>query len=313
MDHSNEPAAVPARRPTLPAGEPEGEIGRASAGTRLLIHSSERLPWSGLSLERRSHGSGTWNTPPLDGHMLCLYVGPGMRLDQRRGDGWRSDTIAPGMLQVVPAGVPSDWRHTTTGDFIALHLSRSLVAQAESDLARSRQRLAVVDQFCIVDEALAWIGQALYREVLDGGMHGTLYADSLAAALAARMLVGHADRVDGPCQGRRQLRPAVLQRVLEHIDAHLGAPLRLPDLARLVGISTSHFSALFRRSVGMPPYAYVLRRRIERAHRLLLEGMPIADAALSVGFCDQSHLARHMRRVQGLAPNEVRVRRKSGD
>jgi AraC-like DNA-binding protein len=46
----------------------------------------------------------------------------------------------------------------------------------------------------------------------------------------------------------------------------------------------------------------VLRLRVERARTLLQQGMDPLSAALATGFCDQSHLARHMQRTLGITP-----------
>jgi AraC-like DNA-binding protein len=45
---------------------------------------------------------------------------------------------------------------------------------------------------------------------------------------------------------------------------------------------------------------------VERAKELLLDGESPALAAVAVGFCDQSHLARHMRRITGFSPSHWR-------
>ena len=77
---------------------------------------------------------------------------------------------------------------------------------------------------------------------------------------------------------------------------------QVEDLARELDSSPSHFAALFSMSVGEPPHRYQIRRRVERAWELLLSGTAPADAAVAVGFYDQSHLSRHMRRVLGRSP-----------
>jgi AraC-like DNA-binding protein len=41
---------------------------------------------------------------------------------------------------------------------------------------------------------------------------------------------------------------------------------------------------------------------VRRARELLERGVPPAAAAVSVGFCDQSHLSRHFRRIVGATP-----------
>lgn len=74
----------------------------------------------------------------------------------------------------------------------------------------------------------------------------------------------------------------------------------------MAGVGTSHCKALFKRSTGLPVHQYVIRRRVERARLLLQErAATIADVAAQTGFANQSHLARWMRRVAGVAPTDV--------
>ncbi|WP_354115263.1 helix-turn-helix domain-containing protein [Bradyrhizobium sp. LA7.1] len=51
----------------------------------------------------------------------------------------------------------------------------------------------------------------------------------------------------------------------------------------------------------------LLRRRVEHARQLLLQGdRKLSDVALAAGFAHQSHLAKWMRRELGRSPSELR-------
>ena len=52
----------------------------------------------------------------------------------------------------------------------------------------------------------------------------------------------------------------------------------------------------------MPPHAYHLQLRIDRAKRLLAAGSAPARVANDSGFVDQSHLTRHFRKWVGVTP-----------
>jgi AraC-like DNA-binding protein len=98
-------------------------------------------------------------------------------------------------------------------------------------------------------------------------------------------------------------------RVKAHIEAHLDSPIRMSDLAAIARLSTSHFSRSFKRSVGVPPFAYVARRRLVRAQDLMLTtDDSLCQIALACGICDQSHLTRLFRRHLGTSPNVWRRR-----
>lgn len=100
------------------------------------------------------------------------------------------------------------------------------------------------------------------------------------------------------------------RRVLEHIEARLGTPLRNRDLAALVDLSEFHFNVAFRNSVGASPHEYLSRRRIERSQQLMLStAMPLCDIATECGLADQAHLSRLFRKLVGETPAAWRKNR----
>lgn len=55
------------------------------------------------------------------------------------------------------------------------------------------------------------------------------------------------------------------------------------------------------------PPGYLLQRRLEHVERLLRDTqLPLSQVAQAVGFSDQSHLARHFRRLTGMPPSRAR-------
>jgi AraC-like DNA-binding protein len=100
-----------------------------------------------------------------------------------------------------------------------------------------------------------------------------------------------------------------LRQVIEYIQVHLEQDLNLTQLAELVGLSQYYFVRLFKQSVGVAPYQYVLQCRVERAKQLLQKNnLAIAEVALCCGFADQNHLTRVFRRLTGTTPKAYRDR-----
>jgi AraC family transcriptional regulator of arabinose operon len=95
--------------------------------------------------------------------------------------------------------------------------------------------------------------------------------------------------------------------LVAHLQQHLGAPLRVAELAALVNLSPSRLRALFVAQTGSAPAPYLRRLRLRRA-RLLVERtfLSIKEIMALVGYNDPSHFARDFRREHGLAPTEVR-------
>jgi AraC-like DNA-binding protein len=77
--------------------------------------------------------------------------------------------------------------------------------------------------------------------------------------------------------------------------------------ARQAGMSREGFSRRFRRLHGMPPQAFQLTEKLNRARRLLRAGADIAAVAADTGFADQSHLGRWFRRSFGITPGRYRL------
>lgn len=105
---------------------------------------------------------------------------------------------------------------------------------------------------------------------------------------------------------------AVIHRAREYLDGRYHDAVTLAELVRVTGVSESRLLRLFRRNVGLPPYAYVLTRRVEAAKRRLDAGDPAAQVALACGFADQSHLTRHFTRIVGLSPVQYARRPRIG-
>ncbi len=91
-------------------------------------------------------------------------------------------------------------------------------------------------------------------------------------------------------------------RAKKYIEERFNEDVRLEHLEAEVGLSRFYLVRRFRAEVGMPPHAYQLAMRLDRAKTLVVSGMALADVAARCGFTDQSHLTRHFRRAVGVAP-----------
>ena len=112
---------------------------------------------------------------------------------------------------------------------------------------------------------------------------GDVEGEELARALLTHAACEHHGGRP-PRQNARPLDGARLSRVVEHVDAHLGARLSVSDLARVASMSTNHFHAAFRRATGLTPHEFVTARRVERATELLRAGRTREQAARTVGY-----------------------------
>ena len=94
-----------------------------------------------------------------------------------------------------------------------------------------------------------------------------------------------------------------VRKIREYVDAHIEDRVRVFDLSAIVSLSEAHFSRSFKRTFGQSPHAFVLRRRLELASRLMLESTEsLTSIAVRCGFTDQAHLCNRFRRSMGESP-----------
>lgn len=118
--------------------------------------------------------------------------------------------------------------------------------------------------------------------------------------------------IERPRAGGPEAAPArwaVVNRCKAYLREYYDHAVSLDDLAKLSGISRFHLLRSFRHLVGVPPHAYQIQLRVERACRLLQSGMPPPQVASTVGFSDQSHLIRHFRKVMFITPSAYQTAR----
>lgn len=100
-----------------------------------------------------------------------------------------------------------------------------------------------------------------------------------------------------------------IANILQICEERFHEPLTVPQLAALMFLSPSRFSALFSREVGMSPAAYIRRLRLERAQALLRStSLSTTTIAHQVGFRDSAQLSRAFHAIFHLTPSAYRAR-----
>ncbi len=201
--------------------------------------------------------------------------------------GRESWTVAAGQGFVIPPGLP--------------HACGAANSHGHSYLV-----LAVDPALCpaAAPDGGAWPGQGvrLFEQGAAAGLvvrlgQALAHGDGEALPLWERL----ARILDLRLPPRPAAHPATL-RARAAIDAAPEADHSLAALARLAGVSPFHLERLFARDYGVPVGEYVLARRVGLAAAGIAAGLPLAEAALAAGFCDQSHLCRQFRRRMGVPP-----------
>ena len=73
-----------------------------------------------------------------------------------------------------------------------------------------------------------------------------------------------------------------------YMEEHYSKNIQLDDLVAMTNFSKSYLLRSFTRQIGVSPYRYLQTIRIDRAKKLLEQGILPIDAAVMTGFADQS-------------------------
>ena len=95
-----------------------------------------------------------------------------------------------------------------------------------------------------------------------------------------------------------------LTRVL--ITETPGQDLCITDLARLAGLSESHYISLFGDTYGVSPGKMLSNRRMEVACELLRKGNNASEVSMAVGYSSLPTFCRRFKEAVGLTPSEFR-------
>jgi RpiB/LacA/LacB family sugar-phosphate isomerase len=95
--------------------------------------------------------------------------------------------------------------------------------------------------------------------------------------------------------------------VVAHIRTNLHRPLDVNKLSELAAMSPSHFSKLFKISMGVSPHQFILLERVDRSKQLLRDSSSkIVDIAFAVGFETQAHFTTVFGNLVGMTPMQFR-------
>jgi len=97
-----------------------------------------------------------------------------------------------------------------------------------------------------------------------------------------------------------------IERTLSYINENLTRELTVDALADRVYLSRYHFMRLFKAQTGATVHAYIRRKRLLYAARLIREGVNANKAAFDSGFADYSTFHRAFTESFGMSPGKLK-------
>lgn len=178
-----------------------------------------------------------------------------------------------------------------------LYLDPSLVLSATYDIGEGNTKTREFTHPVIRDANVTELVRKLFVTVTsDIGQESARQGEELLLILFRAVLHEHFG-LDQP-----HSIPEGVFKAKKLIDDDPVVHITLSDLARESGLSRFQVLRGFARLTGLTPHAYIVQCRINAARRLIARGIPLAEAALTCGFADQSHLTRIFVRRYGISP-----------
>jgi AraC family transcriptional regulator len=163
------------------------------------------------------------------------------------------------------------------------------------------------------DPIVHHLGQTLLSSLERPHHAPKIFLDYVLQAMNCHFVCSYGGvKISAP-QFRGGLSSLQIRIATELLEAHLDGNIALQQVAEACELSVSHFARAFKQTFRMPPYKWLIERRVGRARDLMTNSrLPLADIAAQCGFADQSALNRSFKRIHGVTPGIWRRRTTRG-
>jgi len=286
-------------KPSLPPVDMETYVPAAITVVRRSVG------WPGILVQERRGRSGEVNYPAgIKQHVFYLFLGP-LRSDVRIGRDFKIMSYKTGEGRFTPAGQSVAFRWSGDVRVLMLGFQPWFFERIAAELGSSTAISAEANNRKLsVDHPACLLMHQLLNE-LDSPAGAALAAEGLARTIAV-LLLRDFDHIRA-AKPAQPAPPLAVLKVVELMRQRLADPLALEEMATVAGVSPFHFARQFKTATGHPPHDYLVRLRVDRAQELIRQHhreWTLAAVANECGFADQSHMARHFKRVLGVSPGE---------
>ena len=238
-------------------------------------------------------------------HILINLREQPHRVQNWRDDEHRDFIYRKNEIVVTPAGVKSGWKWHAKSKVIAITLEPEKLeqfAQKELGILLSEKQLKDIPQF--VDEDITQAAVML-MDALKSDVGCDVMFESFARVFLVKLIQKYGLEREDDIAFNKSFTSKHYKRVLDYAATNFGGEISIEDMATEAGLSVSHFSRLFKQTIGESPHQFVMHYRIDRSKDMLKDtDRTKIDIALSCGFADQAHFTRVFKQFEGMTPKQ---------
>lgn len=215
------------------------------------------------------------------------------------------------MFSIIPENIP----HTTISDkgnlckweFLFINIRDFVVNEMKLEDISTEEILTIINRkgrFMNVGDNKN-LNSIIQRIIEECRNQDRYYKDNikfLLSALVIELLRIH-ENEGGSI--RKQKTNNYIKKSMEYVSEHYSEEVSITDMARVCGLSESHFRRVFEESMNMKPLDYVNMIRIQEACKLIHKGgMSMNDLCYKVGYTTPSTFNRNFKKFTEKTPNE---------
>jgi len=191
-------------------------------------------------------------------------------------------------------------------DYVHYSVPRRGLDDIAEDLGFRRvnnYRLAVLED----DLVVAQITKSILPFLGRSDAPSVLALDQISLILGAHLIQKYGVLQKAARHSKGGLAPWQKRRASEILHENMHGHIRLSDIARECGLSTSHFARSFKTSFGISSHQWLIQHRIDHAKELMAQtAMSLIEIAVQSGFNDQAAFTRAFHEIVGVSPGRWR-------
>ena len=257
--------------------------------------------WDGFKIEHYIHPPMTLSRINLAHHIVLFNIGSPLNIKWESNGKWAEGLCETGNVIGLLSNTEREeiqWHNSCSS--LEVYFNTGFI-----DNLLEKDNFRFSEQRNLNDAFLQDIAMKLYQGCHSGNGIERMYGESLSIACAIHLATNYSiseKRIFAP---KGKLSSHQLREVIDYVRSSIHKVISLESLASTIHLSIFHFSRLFKNTLGVSPYQFVLQLKIEYAKRLIKQKQPIGDIAYKLGFTDSAHFCNAFKKITGQSPLQL--------
>ena len=240
-------------------------------------------------------------------NVIVILHNPSKKVQRRMNGVCKDEFAKSGEIVISPANVSHYVAWDSEASFSILSLKPKNLAFAAYENI-DPDRIELLPFFAQPDPIIYGIGQMLKSQLESYQSISQMYIDQMVSFLFTHLLENYCSTRHKLVETNHTFSAIELQKIHDYFDSHLSKQTGLSDMSSLLGMSENHFGRLFKKSIGVPPAQYFMKRRLKKAAYLLsATDSSIAMIAARTGFSNSSQFCKSFQRHIRVTPRQYRT------